>query len=339
MIRALTLILLFSSFACTTIAQKKGKVPVWIEQPYKAYDKSDFLLAIGSGSDMQAAQNNGMMNLSRIFQSSIKADQRMLEEIREISKNGKLVSVSEASELINNIRIGTNQQIKNAKVLESYIENDNRVTVLVGIERRPTAKLYSAEIEKNESQIASMIQESEAESNPVRKLTKLQQAHVLAKINATLVTQREVILERPAMGSDSESLSKTKSLIENQKKQTRVFIANSDLSADLKATLIEVFQKEGFELTDSEDQAAVLARGKYTAEPVDLGRDDSKFVKWTLVINVIDKLEQRDFFTYQIENRDGSLTEKEAFMRAEFNAKRRLKADFGKKLSTNLLSY
>src|SRR5690606_15182035 len=119
-------------------------------------EKSQYLLAIGSGSDAQAAQNNAMMNLSRIFQQDINADQSLLEEIKEVSKNGKLAAVDEASQLINTIRIGTKQEIKNAKILESYTAKDGQVTILAGIERKPTAQLYQAEIEKNESQIVDL---------------------------------------------------------------------------------------------------------------------------------------------------------------------------------------
>lgn len=339
MIRALLLLFVFSTFTCTSIAQKSGKTPKWIEKPYSVYDKTNYLLAIGSGSDAQSAQNNGMMNLSRIFQSSVKADQRLFEEIKEISKNGKLVSVNEASELINNIKIGTKQDIKNAKLLETYTESDGRVSVLVGIERRPTALLYTTEIEKNETEISYMVQKANDEINPVRKLTKLQQAHVLAKINATLLAQREVILERPAMSEETASLSNTKQLVEQQKKKTQVFIDSKEISSDIKASLIESFQSEGFEIVADSAKAAIYVHSTYDAQAIDLGRDDSKFVKWTLVVHVQDKFENRDFFTYQAENRDGSLTQKEAFIRAEYNAKRQLKKEFGKKLTTNILTY
>lgn len=339
MIRALLLLLLFSTFTCTSIAQKSGKAPKWIEKPYSVYDKANYLLAIGSGSDAQSAQNNGMMNLSRIFQAVVKADQGLFEEIREISKNGKLVSVNEASELINNIKIGTNQEIKNAKLLETYSESDGTVSVLVGIERRPTALLYKTEIENNEAEISYITQKANDESNPLRKLTKLQQALVLAKINTTLLAQKAVILEQPVMSEESASLTNTKDLVEQQKRKTLVFIDSNGISSEIRASLIESFQKEGFELADDSTKAVIYVHSTYDAQAIDLGRDDAKFVKWTLVVHVQDKFENRDFFTYQAENRDGSLTQKEAFIRAEYNAKRKLIKEFGKNLTNHILTY
>src|SRR5690606_32917791 len=93
--KQLLFILLFLMSACTTtgIAQKNNKLPKWVTQPYDSYKKVDYLLAIGDGADAQSAQNSAMMNLSRIFQSDIQADQRLMEEINEVSKNGKLASV------------------------------------------------------------------------------------------------------------------------------------------------------------------------------------------------------------------------------------------------------
>jgi hypothetical protein len=333
--------ILMSFLACSapSTAQKKGKLPTWIEQPYKQYDKSQYLLAVGSGSDAQAAQNNALMNLSRIFQADIDADQRLFDEIREISKNGKLTSVDEASSLINNVRIGTKQDIKNSKILETYTDKVGQVTVLAGIERKPTAQLYQAEIEKNESQIVELELKSNEETNPVRKLARLQEAFVLAKLNNRLATQREIILERPGSGLELESYKRVKESVEKQKRATKVVISGDNLSDEMRAAITESFQKEGFEVTNDRTDAALEAQTTFFREAIDLGRDDAQFVKWTLSINVMDLQENRSFLTWQEESRDGSKTQKEAFLRAEFNAKRKVSRSFGKKLNNQFLAY
>lgn len=333
------LIVTIFTFSCVSVAQKRAKKPAWIDQPYEAYDKEKFLLAVGYSDDIEGAQKKALGNLSRTFRASVRANQSLYNEIREVTRNGQL-TVENNSRLSSLTRITSTEELINTQLYESFTDKNGFVYALVGLERIPTARILDGEIQANVEEIESLNLKSDSEKNPVRVLNYLKTASLLIKANKQLNDQKEIILARPIMDMNTDTYKEVDEKLNSQIQKTKIYFnAKENVPEDIISAIASNLQKEGYDITQNKDEAAILVNTMFESNPVDLGRDDAKFVKWDLSVEMIDVFENRPFFTFQEESRDGARDQKQANLRAIFNAKKKINRTFNRKLSAQLTTY
>ena len=327
------------TLSCASMAQRKsgksGKQPMWITQPSNYENASDYLVAVGTGSSYQNARNNALGNLSRIFQSEVKTDQTLIDEFHE-TINLEDLNSDRTTQLLSVTRVGSSQNLINAKVLETYTARDGTVYMLMGMHRRNTARIYSSEISNNELNINDLVNQADNESNILEKLGNLKKAMVLQEVNDNLQKQRSVLLSRSTtdMLSDEGSLSKK---YRDVKKHCLVYIDANDIPEQIVSEMDGVFQDEGFTVTRNASEAILHAIVTYQWRQMDMNRKDAQFVKWDFHVRFDSPAGDRSFRTFNTEGRDGALTYREAVLRSDETVKKKISTDFRKFLREELL--
>ena len=326
------------TISCASMAQRNnrsGKQPIWVTQPTRYEKASDYLLAVGTGSRFQDARNSALGNLSRIFQSEVKTDQTLIDEFHETIKDDRLNS-DRTTQLLSVTRVGSNQNLINARVLETYTSKDGNIYVLMGMQRRETARIYSSEISNNELHINELENQADQESDILDKLGYLKKALILQEVNDNLQKQRSVLTGQSVgnlPSEDSSLLHKYRDV----KKRCLIYLNARDIPGGIVSVMDKVLQDEGFTVTGNSNHSIIHANVSYQWRQMDMNRKDAQFVKWDFHVQFSDPAGDRSFRTFNIEGRDGALTYREAVLRCDETVKKKISTDFRKFLRNELL--
>lgn len=316
-------ITLFLITSCASSQQSSSGNPQWVDNPYSVYSESEYLAAVGSGSTQNAAQDQALASLSRIFQSRIDAEQTVEEEFLEWEDGNQWMSENSYS-LVNFSRISTDQNIINAEVLETRLGNDAQWYALAAINRRETSRVYSDMIMNNSQQISELERAADNSSRIYRALGLLQQARNIALENEMLSQQRNIIMGGGAL-SRSEDMARLNEKVRTVREQCIISISGNDDAADIMPAVRDIFQQMGFIIGN----AGVLdASINFNHQVADLRRDDADFVRWTLTISVDDPELNQSLATFSHDGRDGALSYNDALKRAEFSARQHIERNF-----------
>lgn len=330
-------IVLGGALGCTSMAQQSNNMPNWVNDPYTEFSQDRFLLAVGSGSTQQEAQNSALANLSRIFQSNIESEQKLIDEFREYTENNE-ISSEYTSQLLTVTHVGSSQNLINTKILKTH-DSKARVYALAGMERLETARIYSSEISRNEMRINNLTEMAENESSMLLKLGYVKKALMLAEVNMNLIAQKNVI-QRGATSSELEQQSRNglQQWYNEIKKNIKVYISeNNSLPGKINTAATNAFDTSGFSVVANKP-ALLFATVSFSTEEVDLQRENAAFVRWNLQISITDERNNTELDTYSAEGREGALSYKEAKFRAVTEASDKIESEFTKFIDQQLLS-
>lgn len=317
--------------------KKNGKSPAWIDNPYAAYKEADYLLSVGSGDTQQAAQNAALGNISRVFQAEIKADQQLVENVRETQSNGGKLSSERSEQLLNVTRIGSSTNLVNTQVLETF-QKDGTYYALAGMKRKETGAIYSQEIRANEEKITAFETSATTEANKLQKLKLYKSALTLLALNDNLRKQRAIILQGRSTGDDQEQANRIMQAYRDHQKVCLVAIKSENAAPSLTDAVAKVFTDQGFSIATTETPI-LEATVAYTAEEMNLGQPNVFTAKWLLTIRLSDLETSRQVQAFTTEGRDSKIGNYQAALtQADFSARKKIDADFKKYLDREFLS-
>lgn len=316
-------LVIFIGCASSQQSGSGGGNPEWVDNPYSVYSESQYLAAVGSGSTQNAAQDQALASLARIFQSRVDAEQTVEEEFLEWEDGNQWVSENSYS-LVNFSRISTDQNLINAQVLETHLGNDAQWYALAALNRSQTASVYNDLIRNNRTEIAELEEAADNSSRIYRTLGLLQQARNLALENEMLAQQRNIIMGGGSINR-SEDIARLNDKVRSVREECVIQIAGNDDSADVMPAINQVFQQMGFIIGDI---GVLEARVDFNHQVADLRRDDAEFVRWTLTISVDDPELSQSLATFSHDGRDGALSYNDALKRAEFSARQHIERNF-----------
>lgn len=319
-------------------SSNRDGTPSWVLNPAEYFSEAKYLMATGSGSTLKEAEADAFSSLSQIFQMDIKASEQVISESTMRTVNNNYYSES-TEQLLNNINIGTNQELMNTSILTSDMDRLGTYYALAGMDRAETSRIYQQEIANNKISI------NEYESNAADDPDVLQQLilykKALGTASANVILSRQLNIIRGGAASDSES-TQTLSRIEENFRQVQqkalVAIITENATETLTAAIADVFQQSGFTITNNENDAMLLARVNFKTQNADMNRDDFEFVKWELIVDVSHPSNARSFNTYMIEGRDGAPSYAAALKRADYSARTKIDKDFNTFLNKELLA-
>tara|TARA_R100000388_G_scaffold86091_2_gene65457 strand:+ start:53270 stop:54316 length:1047 start_codon:yes stop_codon:yes gene_type:complete len=312
-------------------------IPGWVENPGSEYSEAKYLMAVGSGSTLNEARGDAFSQLSQIFQMDIDATQQLTTEVIDRSTNNNFYSES-TSQLLNNIKIGTNQELMNTSILTSEVDKFGTYHALAGMDRAETSRIYSQEISNNQIKISEFENNASNESNILQKLVLLTKARAVASANEVLTRQLNVIQGGAGTGGDATTtLTRIQEKFRAIQQQANVSIQSDNATYTVKSAVAGAFQKEGFSIIENTENAILGVTINYQTQEANLNRDDAEFVKWELVIEIEDKQSDRSFRTFMVEGRDGAPSYSDALKRADFTARNKIEKDFAQFLNNELL--
>ncbi len=341
----LLLFIVVVTFAANCKAQQKSTqavttnsgIPSWAIDPSSAFSERQYLMAIGSGDNLADARADAMLNLAQIFRSQIDGTQNLYSEFAETTRNRTDFTSRETIRLMNNIRVGANEELLNTEVLKSEVGADGAYYVLAGMDRLASLRVYEQEISNNYQKIDNNIASSEEALSAIQKLSLLKENVLLARINENLNEQLAII------SPDSSESEKAIDVLNNAKLQFTAIQENSIVELKINQenqvisdALTKVFQKEGFIL--GEENPVLQIEVTYSAEEANLNRDDAEFVIWDLSIKVKEVETGKEYNTFSTRGRDGALSLNDAYKRAEFSAGKEIESSFSRFLNNEVLS-
>ncbi|MEX0845209.1 MAG: LPP20 family lipoprotein [Balneolaceae bacterium] len=313
-------------------------IPDWVENPGNSFSQDKYLMAVGSGSTLKEARSDAFSSLSQIFKMNINATEVLKSETIDQFVNGEMFSEG-TSQLLNNIRIGTNQELMNTTILVSEVDGYGTYHALAGMDRAESSRIYRQEISNNSLKINEYEQSADSENNLLQKLLLLKKAKTIAGVNEVLTQQLNIILGGAASGGEAtNTLNRIEQKFRATQQLANVTIITKNAPEMVKSAIAGVFQKAGFNIADNTDNAILTVDVVYQAQPANLNRNDAEFVKWELMIEVIDQQSNRSFKTFTTEGRDGAPSYEDALKRAGFTARSKIENDFNIFLNSELLA-
>lgn len=313
-------------------------IPGWVVNPDDYYSEQQYLMAVGSGSTLNEARSDAFSSLSQIFKMDVDATEILNSESIDQQINGEIFSES-TSELLNNIRIGTNQELMNTTILVSEMDDYGTYHALAGMDRMETGRIYSSEISSNDLKLLDFEEQADNENNTLQKLILLKKAKTLAELNEVLTQQLNIIRSGTAsLDMASQKVSRINEKFRKVQESANVYLRSENVSDMVQAAITGVFQKNGFSLTENRQNAILEANVNYNRAAANLNRDDAEFVKWELIIEINDLQSNRSFQTYSAEGRDGAPSYNDALKRADFTARKKIESEFNTFLNKELLA-
>ena len=312
-------------------------IPNWVNNPGSEFNEQKYLMAVGSGSTLNEARGDAFASLSQIFQMDIDATEQVTSEFIDRNINNQLYSES-TSQLLNNIKIGTNQELMNTTILTSEVDKFGTYHALAGMDRAESSRIYSQEISNNNIKINEFEQNAANEGNILQKLVLLKKAQAIAAANEILTRQLNIIRGGAGTGGEAtEMLVRLQEKFRTAQQKAIVRLASENATSTVRAAVASVLQNAGFTLSESMGNAILAVNVNYLTQKADLNRDDAEFVKWELIIEVNDLQTNRSFKTYMTEGRDGAPSYADALKRADFTARSKIEKDFNTFLNNELL--
>ena len=331
------LLILGCSSSKSTSSGSGGSIPGWATNPSSEYNDQIYLMAVGSGSTLNEARDDAFASLSQIFSMDIDANQQVDTEVIERSVNSNFYSES-TSRLLNNIRIGTSQELMNTSILTSEVDRYGTYHALAGMDRAETSRIYSQEISNNKIKIDEFEQNADNEDNVLQQLILLKKAKAIAAANEVLTRQLNIIRGGTGTGGEAtETLTRIQEKFRSTQQKANVAITSDNATETVKSAVASVLQNAGFSIIEDSRNAILAIDINYQTQEANLNRNDAEFVKWELVIEVNDLQSNRSFKTYMTEGRDGAPSYADALKRADFTARSKIEKDFNTFLNNELL--
>ncbi len=257
---------------CGTV---KNREPEWVRNPKTVYPENRFLVAIGEGDTRRAAENAAAGNLSRIFESHIESDERMIDKVQETGR-----AFSRETGLTTDINILSSQTLINIQHAEAWQDDHGRYHAVAYLNRRETATIYRDRIEEQSGHIQALMEDASQTDDPLRKYARYRAASHAAHDNDLLLHQLKVIYPASATASSPPySIHEIQKAAGESAKKIRVGIdIKGDTDGRITACLEELTTRYGFvvgkpaslemmgriSITDTGKRTAGLAFFRYT---------------------------------------------------------------------------
>lgn len=329
--------LLFVGCSSSKSTTDNNGLPDWVLEPSSEYSEQQYLMAVGSGNSLNEARSDALSSLSQIFQVDVDAQENLYTETIDRTINNEMYSEN-TSELLNNIRLGTNQELMNTSILDSEIDANGTYYALAGMDRAESSQIYQQEISNNNRRISELDMNAESEDNTIQKLLLLTQAKSFAAANVVLTKQLNIIRGGAGSGgSATETHTQIQEKVRNLQQQANVIINTENATEIVRSSVSSVLQNAGFNITESSQNAVLSVSINYQTQRADMNRDDAEFAKWELVIDLTDLESERSFQTYMVEGRDGAPSYNDALKRADYTARNKIEKDFTAFLNKELM--
>lgn len=327
-------LLTFLLLACTANAKgnkKKGSRPGWLDNPQEKYPSQIYLTAVGEGDSRSAAEDMAAANLSKIFESNVKANEIYNTSYQEISKQGN-IDFEEQANMNTNVNIQSEQTLFNIQFADSFTDELGRTYSLAYIHRMRTADIYEEKINANAERVRYYLKEADKRNNTLEIYAFLHAATAFSIKNDELMSQLSII--QPDAKAFIELGYDYKQVLQLKNEAARNVVVKIDLKEEDNKTslfLHQIFSELGFVIGDNPD---LSIGGSIEYEEVDLKRDDYIFIRCTLNMKMKDD-KGNIIMAYSDNKREGHTTKIEAQERAG----RKIRKDLGRTLKKKVIYY
>ena len=176
------IILFFMCFLCLFITScattSSNNSPSWVSNPTKDYPSSQYLTAVGYGSDRGTAENSAIASLSKQIRQSVQADTTDNEKIVQTASGW-----NETRNFDTKIQTSTDIIISGISIEEVWEVKQNKELVFYALaimNRDDAGVYYKSKAQSNSDVINSQIIEAYSKQGTFYSLATLEKAAILA---------------------------------------------------------------------------------------------------------------------------------------------------------------
>jgi hypothetical protein len=324
----------------TTAPVKTDKIqdderPDWIDNPNLNYSKSRYLVAIGIGDTRTAAEDNARGNLAKIFQSDIRVEQSIFENIKEDEDD-----FSASMNLLKRTNVKSNQTLKNIQFGDAWFNSkEGRYYILAHLNRQQTAMIYSGEIEENRQKAKQAFTSAASEKGVFARFALLNKASSVLQINNLLNDQLRIISPADVSGEVDELATSVSNELRQTREKITCYVDVSGAEKDqVAAALKSMLSKFPFPVVDTKEESVLAFKAKLKLEDLELNTAGI-FKSFDLEISMRDMVNQKDLETYTVSGREGHVTESGVIQRINRTVGKKIEGEYFSKLNKYIQSY
>jgi LPP20 lipoprotein len=326
-------ILLLFSFGCAVSGNKK---PDWVDRHSAKYPESHYLQGVGYGDNERSAERNAYAAIARIFQVSVKQNQKEVTEYLTTQTDDDTqtewqVKANEITE------ISTQKTIEGAEIVETWVDSTQQVYKLAVLDRKKSTRILGeriAELDGSVNRHARIVLDS---TNKLR-------------VARSYYSMIQMIMKRDAYNSDYRIIHhkgqgrKFNVPLATVSEDLRKFLAKKfniavritgPNSEKVRNVLAERLTKAGFSiLGQSAETPSIIIKGELTFKKLDIP-SKNKFIRWRASFQLINQADNKEFGSISKNGREAHVN----FEAAEERALRTLTKQVNQKIARDVFTF
>ena len=295
----------------------------WLEDPYYALSKDEFVAATGSGKTSTDADRNATSEIAAILSQNIETVSTLEQKATNTDEQSSYLSNIHTSSVLTNL--------SSLSIMDRYVAKDGRNYSRAVLNKADAARNYSLLFNENESRINSLISQAEKKSQSFEKCTMLVNAYTLALQNdeykRLLSILNSALRKVPLYENSSVVKQKAQSAFEEL--SVRI-IVNGDDNGRLTSAFSSAIHQTGISTNlDNEDSPYTLYCDATFLN--DGTKEETVFVRYNLDVKLVSNVESKVILSFSSNARKGKLSEREAFQNAMREAESKINNEFSEK--------
>jgi hypothetical protein len=339
----LLITILFCTFTCGVSAASKE--PAWVTDYASVYPESQWVCVVESAKDKTSATASAQNSLAKTFKLDVTALSSTMQTITQ-NVGDKSVSYSKKNAAKEQVSASTNVSGLMGVSSDSWKAKDGTVYVILRMNRKDGAALYSSIINENNSIINDYINSAKSGAATFESYAELNYAANLALINDNYLNILSILdpAARKELNISYRNAAAIRKLADESGRAIVIAIKiKGDDSGRVKKAFTQVFTKCGFKTTDTTSQKSYTLRCDFTISEVSFNGNPNKFARYELQSVLLD-FQENEILSYSSSNREGHLKYSEAILRALRSAEKSIIDDenedsFSTTFSTYLLKH
>ncbi len=330
-----------SSPAAGTASRPSSEPPLWLSNPDLVYPSTRYVAAVGSGTDLEAAEKSALSSLAGIFGQSVSGDVTVSSRYAARMANERILETSSVSSISEKITTAVKMDtLVGASIKETWTDTSGRYVYAIAVmDKAETSVLYSELIRANDSLLETLSERQGlsgfAEYSRLRLMAETAEAtealiNVLAVVNPAQAaamrasrTSTETYRMRLASAAAAISIS--------------INIENDRLNL-LTQAFSDVLSGAGFRAASSAERANYALDGTLFFQEVEMTQNSFTFSRGVLNASLADSETGEALLTFSASAREGHNSLSEAENRAARTLASRVKQEFADSLDAFLIS-
>ena len=320
-----------------SVAKSSGsskKMPDWVTGPSASYPKSEWLTATGVSVERKSAEIDAINGLVSIFEQKVTSASQASRRMTMAQKDGTVASSDESSlgqDILREISQDDVIAVEIPEVFESKAEG--KWYALAAMKREKGIQIYSAMIEKNQSEINKILTgiKSEKDSNTMQNFSRLDFAEEVSKVNEKYLKRLTVLNSQSAekFSSITTPVQIHKLKMDMAAKIPVCVQVDEDSDGRIAKAFQEVMTSFGFNTTLGSNERYVISCKNHFTQSAS-SNEKTKFCEYVSECALNDTYIGETLVPLSITGREGSPNYQNAEVRAKQKITAKIKADFAK---------
>ena len=309
--------------ACKSNAAKQTAEPDWISDPYRVYNKTVYIAAVGYGPTRDTAEKTALTNLTSIFGQSISSETRTDYTYSQAVEASSL-AWTEKSDLEQAVKTSVAMDtLIGAEIKDVWKSPDNVWYAVAIMDKAKTNLIYAELIQQNLGTIEKLTRLSSADKQSFVGFINYYQAASLADANLVFANVRTVISPGSMAGENLKTGNDYRLEAAQIARNIPISVTvENDVQNRIKSAFSSTLTKAGFNTGGTNSRYVLNA--KLSLTEVAFQNNPYKNIRYVVDANLIDTSTGIVLFPYNINDREGHTSLAEAENRAIHAAEERI---------------